>query len=688
MKIKQNKFKLLNFQKSISTKVLLTFLSLTMIVFVTTGVIINNYNSKLLHKNINKALTSDTTIITQEIDAYFSERGVVINQLANNQQIIDYFNEVRTREQIKTHPDYKNVLATLKNTIKGDNNLTTVYLALNDASYLFTNTEWDCPPDWNLQSRQWYLDTVSKGDLFYSAPYKDAVTGKMVVAIAKPIFDKNGQPLGAVSLDLSIEKIPSIMEGFKIGKTGYPILVNNEGVTMYNPDKSKILKENITEFEGELGELGKKMVNGESNITKNKLDNKEIYIAYAPIKSNGWSVAAIIPKSEIEEQLMQFNKTLVTIYLIALFMLFIILLFITKKILKDIPKLLFGIKKIADGDLTVRTNIKSKDEIGQIADAINAMADSLQNIVKNISTNSQDVTSSGEELSAILQEINEQIQNINSGSQEIAASMQQTSASTEEMTASGLEMSNTINTLKENAHNGSLAVKEIENRALQMKTDSEKAKHTALTLYKEKQTSILKAIEAGKIVDEINNMAEIIANIANQTNLLALNASIEAARAGEHGKGFAVVAAEVGKLADQSTETVTNIQEIVNQVKSAFSNLSENTDGILKFMDENVTSDYEKMIHRAELSLNDSENVAKLVNDFSQNVSGISSSIENLTKAITSVSSIVEEVAASASEIAGNINQTTESANSVGEVAENQAQLAQNLNNIVNQFKL
>ncbi|SHI64127.1 methyl-accepting chemotaxis sensory transducer with Cache sensor [Clostridium cavendishii DSM 21758] len=674
-------------KKSISLKVLTSLVGVTIFVFAGTGVVVNYYNSNVLNQNINKSLTDNATVISKDVNSFFEQGGTLVTQMATNDSIRSLAEAVQTKADIKANANYATVLKSLQNIKATDKNASAVYIALEKPSYIFVDNGKDSPADWDINKRQWYWDTLKAKGLYYTAPYVDALTNKMVITIAYPIFDANGKSVGAVGVDYLIDKLPEIMKQYKAGETGYTFLLDTTGTFMYNPDQSKVLKEKFTDAPGTAGEIGKKMISGENGVATCTINNSDVYAAYAPVKSNGWSVATVITKSEVQKQLVTFNTILITTYVIGLGLLIVALFFVTRKILKDIPKLLEVIKKVAGGDLTSKVDVNSEDEIGQIAEAINDMNNNLNNIVGKISANSQNVSASGEELSAVISEINRQIQTINAGTQEIAAAMEETSASTEEMNSSSALIKGAIVNLNSKAQDGNNSAIEIKNRALNMKKESEISKKAALDMYREKEIAILRAIEDGKIVEEINSMAGIIGQIADQTNLLALNAAIEAARAGEHGKGFAVVAGEVANLAVQSTETVQNIQNLVGQVKTAFENISQNAGGILEFIDKKVTLDYDEMINRADLSLKDANDVSELINDFSKNIGDVSGSIEQLVKSLEAVSAVVEEVASGASEIAGTVNDTKVSADEVAQVAEAQADLAVTLNNIVNEFK-
>lgn len=344
--------------------------------------------------------------------------------------------------------------------------------------------------------------------------------------------------------------------------------------------------------------------------------------------------------------------------------------------------------KLSEGDLTESIEIKENDEIDIMAASLNKAIINIKELILEVIGSAENISASSEELSATIQEVSSNMQSVNESTKHICEGISDLSARTEEITASEEKITSTIGEISTKAVKGDKVSSEIEIRAVNVKEKGISSAQTAKEIYIEKQEKIVKAIEDGKVVDEIKVMIEAISGIAEQTNLLALNASIEAARAGEQGKGFAVVADEIRKLAEESAETASNIENVINNVQKAFNNLSENTYGILKFIDDNVNQDYDLLINFAVQYEKDARFMSNMSGEIKSATKMIYESIEQVNDAIQSVSSTSEESASSSEEILCSINETTFALEQVARSSQDQAELAQKLNKIVQNFKV
>ncbi|MGE5315241.1 MAG: methyl-accepting chemotaxis protein, partial [Acidobacteriota bacterium] len=202
-------------------------------------------------------------------------------------------------------------------------------------------------------------------------------------------------------------------------------------------------------------------------------------------------------------------------------------IYMSRMITKPVSEALESANRIAQGDLRVTLTAHSKDEIGQLIDALGVMIKSVSEVIADVRVASDNVASGAQQLSATTEQLSQ-------GATEQAAAAEEASSSTEEM----------VSNIRQNADNAHQTDSIASRSAEDAKIGGESVRQTVDAMK--------------KIADKIS----IIEEIARQTNLLALNAAIEAARAGEHGKGFAVVASEVRKLAERSQSAAGEINQL------------------------------------------------------------------------------------------------------------------------------
>lgn len=332
--------------------------------------------------------------------------------------------------------------------------------------------------------------------------------------------------------------------------------------------------------------------------------------------------------------------------------------------------------------------LKKKDEIGLMGRAISDMRTNLRSMVGDIEGVSVQITGNVNEVKAISAEINSQCTDNSATTQQLAAGMEETAATTETINGNIGHMKEEAEQIKSLASEGKRLAGEVKMRAESLKSTTTEAMDRTTKMYQNINEKTEQAIKGSKAVEKINELTNAIMNISSQTSLLALNASIEAARAGEAGRGFAVVATEIGSLANQTSETVGNINAIVSDVNHAVSTLAESLQDTVAFLDKIVLKDYEQFSEVGEHYYKDSEGYSSGMSTIEESVTKLANAIAEIVDALEGINSTVNESTIGVTDIADKTTNVVEQTVQNNELVENCIETVDRLNQIAAMFQI
>lgn len=413
--------------------------------------------------------------------------------------------------------------------------------------------------------------------------------------------------------------------------------------------------------------------------------------AYAPIKNSAGRIIAIAGVDKDVGNFVYINKFLLMMDMIVaviVLLLSVLLSFLfSRRITKNVRQVTNALNKMSSGDLTVPVNVRSKDEIQEIADYINKVRINTAGTLKISKQVSETVAKQIENLSAVSEEMS-------AGSEEVAATIQEVARGTNLQSEEMEKINNILVKFGERISETVNAVETVNSRVEAINSRTQLS-HKDLRLLEDTIKDISASFtvvrseikDLGTSLQQISEVTDLINAISGQTNLLALNAAIEANRAGETGRGFAVVAGEIRKLAEQSKTSVANITKLLETVTNKSDMVVKTSDIMERKLNEQVSVIGGSINSFSEI-ISDVEEIIPGINDVSSNINNINEEKENIIKSVEATTAVAEEVSASSKEIAASSQQLSASSQDVASAAQDLNEASVKMLDVMTKFKI
>ncbi len=394
--------------QGIQQKLLVCILSITTLFLVGISIINYMWAQDTTVELSEKAAAARAESAAAKIEGYLLQKGQNAWTLALNEQVHAFIEKVNSSQvDLDNDRDYHEMMTSFQRIVDKNSDIKHVYIAISETDRLYANVEFDYPAGYKVSSRPWYQAAVQAGTLIFTEPYDCPLTHNRVVSAAVPIYNNNGKLLGVALVDILAENIEDIVNEINIFDRGYAFMIDNKGMAIVHPQKEYYMQSlvNMQQSDPDMARVAEEMIKGQPGIDEMTIHNEKNYVFYSPISQIGWSIGVVVPEDEILAPIYNLGRVSLMTVAVGVLVILLIIILLTSRITKPLKEFTNLMKKVSDGDYSVRAQVKTHDEVGNLGNSLNHMLEKQEILIRQVISTAYNMGIAGNELAIIVGEL-------------------------------------------------------------------------------------------------------------------------------------------------------------------------------------------------------------------------------------------------------------------------------------------